>query len=340
MTSELPDRAAPTGAPPSGLGGPSGAASGSVHQPAELGPRVVESGAPAAEPEGRARGSILEIIRDGPRYALLLIGLALLIGVGSIALIYSTAQVRFRRDINRIVFNRNWELLEDVRRRAGVANDSLERILAAGGDPTLDRPYLVVSIADRRLWYKQGDQTLYSTRVGVGSGKTLVKQNGRDEYKFDTPRGRLVVQSKESDPVWVPPDWHFLELAKKKGLGVVKLTRGDSLPAPNGAVITVEGNDVVMKFPDGRRIPFASGEGKEIVVGGNIVIPPYGTNQRKYVGTLGTHRLNLGDGYALHGTDDPASVGRAVSHGCVRLRNEDIDYLYSIVPVGTPVFIY
>jgi lipoprotein-anchoring transpeptidase ErfK/SrfK len=48
----------------------------------------------------------------------------------------------------------------------------------------------------------------------------------------------------------------------------------------------------------------------------------------------------LGDGYALHGTDKPSSIGQAVSHGCVRLRNEDIAYLYSIVPVGTPVFIY
>ena len=56
--------------------------------------------------------------------------------------------------------------------------------------------------------------------------------------------------------------------------------------------------------------------------------------------TLGGHRLNMGDGYALHGTDEPLSIGKAVSHGCVRLRNEDIAYLYSVVPVGTAVFIY
>jgi lipoprotein-anchoring transpeptidase ErfK/SrfK len=29
-----------------------------------------------------------------------------------------------------------------------------------------------------------------------------------------------------------------------------------------------------------------------------------------------------------------------VSHGCVRLRNEDIEQLYEMVPVGTPVYIY
>jgi lipoprotein-anchoring transpeptidase ErfK/SrfK len=33
-------------------------------------------------------------------------------------------------------------------------------------------------------------------------------------------------------------------------------------------------------------------------------------------------------------------VGRAVSHGCVRVRNEDIARLYAMVAVGTPVYIY
>jgi lipoprotein-anchoring transpeptidase ErfK/SrfK len=296
-------------------------------------PKALRPAAPLGG--GEAKGG-----HSGLWYFALSIGATLLVAAGSAALLYSTAQVRFRRDINRIVFNRNWELLDDVSREAGLSNDSLERVLAASTRPSADRPYLVVSIADRRLWYKRGDETLYSTRVGVGSGKTLVKQNGRDEYKFDTPRGRLVVQSKEGDPVWVPPDWHFLEVAKKKKLGLVKLTRGAQLPAPDGSVITVVGNDVVKKYPNGQEVPFETGEGREIVVGRNVIVPPYGTNQRRYTGTLGTHRLNLGDGYALHGTDNPASVGHAVSHGCVRLRDEDIDYLYSIVPVGTPVFIY
>ena len=73
---------------------------------------------------------------------------------------------------------------------------------------------------------------------------------------------------------------------------------------------------------------------------GNVIIPPFGTNQRRFPGVVGTHRLNLGDGYALHGTDVPSSIGSAASHGCVRLRNEDIETLFRIVPVGTPVYIY
>ena len=65
-----------------------------------------------------------------------------------------------------------------------------------------------------------------------------------------------------------------------------------------------------------------------------------GTNQRKYTGVLGVRRLNLGNGYALHGTNRPETIGHSVSHGCIRLRNEDITKLYDMVPVGTVVYIY
>src|SRR5687768_2839656 len=187
--------------------------------------------------------------------------------------------------------------------------------------------------------YKQADSVLFTTQVATGSGKILEKEGG-SHWKFETPRGRLLVQSKEEDPAWVPPDWHFVEQARKRGLGLVRLNRGEEIPSGGGWAIAVAGSNVVRRYPDGRETPIETGEDREIVVGGNIIIPPFGTNQRKYKGVLGTHRLNLGDGYALHGTNKPETVGRSVSHGCVRLRNEDIAKLYEIVPVGTAVFIY
>jgi len=150
-----------------------------------------------------------------------------------------------------------------------------------------------------------------------------------------------VVQGKDEAPAWVPPDWHYVEQARRRGLGIVRLNRGQAIASNDGSQITVQGTDVVKRYPDGRVVALGGGkEGHEIVAGGNIIIPPFGTNQRKYKGVLGTHRLDLGDGYALHGTDNPASIGHSVSHGCVRLRNEDIDKLYSMVDVGTPVYIY
>jgi hypothetical protein len=284
--------------------------------------------------------SFVQAFRDDPRVASSMSALLVLILAGSGVLVQRAAMVRYERDVNRIAFNDNWEVLDDIRKQLGMVSDSLERALEAAPAPPGGQAFIVVSIEDRRLWYKQGDETIFTTRVATGSGKTLVKDGGVDEWKFETPRGKLVVQGKEIDPVWVPPDWHFIEYAKKRGLGVKQLKRGEELPTPDGGFITVDGNDVVQQYADGRTYPLESGEGREIVAAGNVVIPPFGTNQRKFRGVLGSHRLLLGEGYALHGTDKPQSIGQAVSHGCVRLRNEDIAYLYSIVPVGTPVFIY
>ena len=41
----------------------------------------------------------------------------------------------------------------------------------------------------------------------------------------------------------------------------------------------------------------------------------------------------------IHGTNDEQSIGRPASHGCVRLRNQDVIELYDLVPEGTPVWI-
>ncbi len=48
-----------------------------------------------------------------------------------------------------------------------------------------------------------------------------------------------------------------------------------------------------------------------------------------------------GDGViGLHGTNDPSTIGKDVSHGCIRLKNADITALAKILPLGTPVRIF
>lgn len=55
---------------------------------------------------------------------------------------------------------------------------------------------------------------------------------------------------------------------------------------------------------------------------------------------LGHYALDLGmGGYAIHGTNQPYSVGKRCSHGCMRLYPEDIEMLFDVVSVGTPVAI-
>lgn len=266
--------------------------------------------------------------------------LALLAAAGSTAFLGARiVDARFERDVSRIVYNDNLELLQDLRRHVGAAEDSLLALLEAPAD-TEPTGAIIISITDNRLWYRVRDSVVFETRVATGSGKVLEKGPGGSTWKFETPRGRLKVLDKEEDPAWVPPDWHFIEQAKKRGLELTKLVRGQSIHASDGSEITVVGSDVVRRSRDGRVTPLEAEDGREIVVDGQLIVPPFGTNQRRYKGVLGTHRLIMGDGYAIHGTNVPTSIGQSVSHGCVRLLNEDIAYLYEIVPVGTPVYIY
>ncbi|MBS9778191.1 MAG: L,D-transpeptidase family protein [Gammaproteobacteria bacterium] len=53
---------------------------------------------------------------------------------------------------------------------------------------------------------------------------------------------------------------------------------------------------------------------------------------------LGTRALRLGiPGYLIHGTNKPWSIGKRRSHGCIRMRRDDVESLFSKVPVGTRV---
>jgi lipoprotein-anchoring transpeptidase ErfK/SrfK len=44
--------------------------------------------------------------------------------------------------------------------------------------------------------------------------------------------------------------------------------------------------------------------------------------------------------YGIHGTNNPSSIGKNVSHGCIRMFNHDVLELSSLVPIGTRVFIH
>ena len=69
--------------------------------------------------------------------------------------------------------------------------------------------------------------------------------------------------------------------------------------------------------PDGKAVPFGDKE--------NV---------------LGTHWLSLDlPGYGIHGTWEPDTVGKQESAGCIRLVNADIEELFTLLPVGTPVVI-
>ena len=63
-----------------------------------------------------------------------------------------------------------------------------------------------------------------------------------------------------------------------------------------------------------------------------VVIPPGPDNP------IGTRWMGLGKkGFGIHGTNAPASIGKAASHGCIRLRNRDVEALFAMMSVGDTV---
>jgi lipoprotein-anchoring transpeptidase ErfK/SrfK len=138
---------------------------------------------------------------------------------------------------------------------------------------------------------------------------------------------------------------------------------------PGTVVVNIRERRLYLVEPGGRALRYAVGVGRSealnfrgsAVIGrkeawprwtptANMMraIPQY----RAYAGgmdggienPLGARALYLYRGgadtnFRLHGTNEPESIGRAVSSGCIRLFNQDIIDLYNRVPVGTPVVV-
>lgn len=67
---------------------------------------------------------------------------------------------------------------------------------------------------------------------------------------------------------------------------------------------------------------------------------PINPQDRVEAGVLGEYALGFGDGYFIHGTLYTRLLGRNVTHGCIRVGDEDLKRLFMGVSIGTPIFIY
>jgi L,D-transpeptidase ErfK/SrfK len=146
------------------------------------------------------------------------------------------------------------------------------------------QPYIVVDTARNHLYIKRRDQVMMDALASTGSGTILDKPGeGKGQWIFDTPRGEFTVQSKLKNPVWVKPDWAFIE----EGLAVPK-SQADRIEP----------------------------------------------------GVLGEYALGFGKGYFIHGTLYTRLLGKNVTHGCIRLNDEDLKSVYQLARVGTPIMIF
>lgn len=167
--------------------------------------------------------------------------------------------------------------LEQLRAR----HAALQRQLAQRAP---DGTYIIVDTARNRLYVKRREALLLTAIASTGSG-TILDNPDRPgaQWIFDTPRGEFTIQSTLTNPVWVKPDWAFLE----------------------------EGLDV-----------------------------PTDPLQRLEPGMLGEYALGFGNGYFIHGTLYTRLLGKNVTHGCIRLNDEDLRAVHRLARIGTPIFIF
>jgi lipoprotein-anchoring transpeptidase ErfK/SrfK len=69
-------------------------------------------------------------------------------------------------------------------------------------------------------------------------------------------------------------------------------------------------------------------------------IPSANDDSRYEYGVLGDYALALGDGYMIHGTIYKRFLGMPVTHGCVRLNDDDLKVIYNTLNIGSKVYIF
>lgn len=196
---------------------------------------------------------------------------------------------------------------------------------------------VVVDLFAHSLYVIDGDDTLRAAPAATAMNASLTF--GKKTWRFETPRGVRKVLSKDEDPSWTPPEWHYAEVALEHHLKLRTMYRGQVIRLQDGTKLLTRGDEVGVIYPGTREfVPMELDE--HVVFDNTLFIPPEGTKQRSIKGELGHYRLALGDGYLLHGTPYANSIGSSVTHGCVRLQDDDIEWLYENVPVGTRVYIY
>ena len=71
--------------------------------------------------------------------------------------------------------------------------------------------YLVINTAANRVILHNGDKVEAEMVASCGSGNVLEDPKGGRRWTFDTPRGVFSIKTKVTDPVWIKPDWAFIE---------------------------------------------------------------------------------------------------------------------------------
>jgi len=99
------------------------------------------------------------------------------------------------------------ETLQQEAARLEEENRGLRKMLAEQEDEEL---YVVVDTESNRLTLRQGDAVVYNAVCGTGSRQFIEAETGTNWF-FETPMGSFTVLGKERNPVWIRPDWSYVE---------------------------------------------------------------------------------------------------------------------------------
>ena len=86
-------------------------------------------------------------------------------------------------------------------------NQGIRNILQSMDD---GEHYLVVDTENNRFTMRQGNHILLRAKAGTGSRQFVKEDTGRNWY-FESPKGSLTVLGRERNPVWIRPDWSYVE---------------------------------------------------------------------------------------------------------------------------------
>jgi L,D-transpeptidase YbiS len=103
-----------------------------------------------------------------------------------------------------------------------------------------DETHIVVDTRANKLYLKKGLSLLWEADCSVGKGGRLIDPKTGRRWEFVTPRGRFEVRNKIEKPLWVKPDWAFVET-------------GEQVPPPGDPARKVEGElgGYVLNLGDG-----------------------------------------------------------------------------------------
>ena len=208
---------------------------------------------------------------------------------------------------------------------------ALSALAAAPGDPATEQLLNELAMPLLASRHPMPEKVPYTIRSGDYLGKVAAK--------FNTPVALIAVANGITDPTRIRVGQELLLLDGNAHRFALEVSK-----SRNDLVVTLDGAFF-------KRYRVATGVGGKTPVGTFKIVDkiehpawhvagrtpiPYGDPEN----LLGTHWLALDvEGYGIHGTWAPESIGSQSSDGCVRLLNDDVKELYTILPKGTAVTI-